>query len=157
MNKQILENLTRQHQALRLLKSLQEEEFTHLCEFRPQSVGGLEFSIQELMRQLMSERKSLKRILVRVNPQVQRIADMRQELGEIWDQVQTLLANIDVLEQHCAKQAEKSYSLALALFDQCSGYLDFFKKELTPKQTAYGRRGVFASAKPAPAMLRGAF
>lgn len=156
MHNEILENLTRQHQALKLLKALQEEEFTHLCEFRPQSVGALEFSIQELMRQLMSERKSLKRILGRMNPEAKRLVDMRETLADIWDQVSQRLQAIDKLEQFCAKQAEKSYSMALALFDQCNGYLDFFKKELAPKQKTYGRKGVYVTSKPAPAMMRGA-
>ncbi len=63
MNKRILENLTRQHKALHVLKHIQEEEFSYLREFKPQSVGALEFSIQELMRQLMVERKCVRRMI----------------------------------------------------------------------------------------------
>ena len=60
MTRRILENLTRQAKALKVLLHLQEEEFAHLSEFRPQSVGALEFSIQELMRQILSERTNVR-------------------------------------------------------------------------------------------------
>lgn len=156
MTRRILENLSRQFQALNLLKFLQEEEFAHLREFRPQSVGALEFSIQELMRQIMAERLDVRRMMNQMNPAASRLADLAEVFGDEWDNARSLLERIDSLEQVCAKQAEKSYTLALALFDQSSGYVDFFKQKLTPNKLSYGPRGVFAKAKPAPAMLRGA-
>lgn len=156
MTQRILENLTRQYQALKVLNMLQEEEFSHLKEFRPQSVGAVEFSIQELMRQIMAERASARRMMNQIDPKAVRLADLAPVFGESWDEARGLLERIDRLEQTCSKQAEKSYSLALALFDQSSGYVDFFKKQLTPTRESYGRRGVFAKTKPAPAMLRGA-
>lgn len=156
MNKRILENLTRQHKALHVLKHIQEEEFSYLREFKPQSVGALEFSIQELMRQLMVERKSVRRMIGEVVPGATRLTQLAEYFGGEWAQVEDLLSKIDALEQICAKQAEKSYALALALFDQSSGYVDFFKQKLTPTKQSYGPRGVFAKTKPAPAMLRGA-
>lgn len=156
MNRRILENLTRQHQALRVLGTLQQEEFAHLKEFRPQSVGAVEFSIQELMRQLMAERLEIKRMVQAIDPQAQRLRHVAGSLGEDWPRVQELLDRIDALEQASAKQAEKSYTLALALFDQSTGYVDLFKKSFTANKPAYGPRGAFQSTKPAPAMLRGA-
>ncbi|WP_243361684.1 flagellar export chaperone FlgN [Fundidesulfovibrio terrae] len=156
MTQRILENLSRQYQALKVLNHLQEEEFTHLKEFRPQSVGALEFSIHELMRQLMVERQDVRRMVREVNPGAARLADLSELFGEQWGKAQALLDQIDRLEQVCAKQAEKSYTLALALYDQSSGYVDFFKDKLTPVKHSYGRQGVFAKTKPAPAMLRGA-
>ncbi|GFK92699.1 hypothetical protein NNJEOMEG_00525 [Fundidesulfovibrio magnetotacticus] len=156
MTKRILENLTRQHQALKVLLFLQEEEFTHLKEFKPQSVGAQEFSIQELMRQLMGERKEVRRLIQAMDPAAKRLKDVAGAFGDRWADAEALLERIDRLEQTCAKQAEKSYSLALALFDQSTTYVDFFKKQLTPKKESYGPKGVFASTKPAPAILRGA-
>lgn len=156
MTKRILENLTRQYQALKVLKFLQEEEFAHLKEFRPQSVGAVEFSVQELMRQIMAERGDIRRMIQAANPSATRLSDLAELFGENWKDVQDLLARIDKLEQFCAKQAEKSYTLALALFDQSTGYVDFFKEQFTPKKESYGRKGVFAQTKPAPAILRGA-
>jgi len=156
MNRRILENLTRQYQALRVLSTLQQEEFAHLKEFRPQSVGALEFSIQELMRQLLAERLDIRRVVQTLNPKAMRLRDVADFLQGIWPEAQALLEKIDGLEQVCAKQAEKSYSLALALYDQSTGYVDLFKKSFTPNKPGYGPRGAFQTTKPAPAMLRGA-
>lgn len=156
MTTRILENLSRQYQALKVLKFLQQEEFAHLKEFRPQSVGAVEFSIQELMRQLMAERTAIRAMVRTLDPAATRLSGVAAHLGADWDAVSGLLAEIDKLEQACAKQAEKSYALALALFDQSTGYVDFFKQQLTPAKQSYGPRGVFAKAKPAPAMVRGA-
>jgi hypothetical protein len=156
MTQRILENLSRQYQALKVLQFLQEEEFAHLKEFRPQSVGALEFSIQELMRQILVERKDARRMMLAVDPSAKRLQDLAAFFGEKWADAKAFLDKIDALEQGCAKQAEKSYSLALALFDQSSGYVDFFTQTLTPKKASYGPRGVFGKVKPAPAMLRGA-
>lgn len=156
MTHRILENLSRQYKALSVLRHLQEEEFAHLREFRPQSVGALEFSIHELMRQIMSERGDVRRMMQEVVPGATRMAQLADYFGDQWEKVRALMTNIDALEQICAKQGEKSYSLALALFDQSSGYVDFFKQQLTPTKQSYGPRGVFAKTKPAPAMLRGA-
>jgi len=156
MTQRILENLSRQYQALKVLHYLQGEEFSHLKEFRPQSVGPLEFSIHELMRQIMAERQDVRRMMRELNPGAMRLSDLAELFGEDWDKAQSLLDQIDRFEQTCAKQAEKSYSLALALYDQSSGYVDFFREKLTPVKTSYGRQGVFAKTKPAPSMLRGA-
>jgi hypothetical protein len=156
MTQRILENLSRQYQALKVLNHLQEEEFAHLKEFRPQSVGALEFSIHELMRQIMAERQDVRRMMRELNPGAANLADLAEVFGGDWAKADDLRERIDRLEQTCAKQAEKSYSLALALYDQSSGYVDFFKEKLTPAKQSYGRQGVFAKAKPAPAMLRGA-
>jgi FlgN protein len=156
MTQRILENLSRQFKALQVLKHLQEEEFSHLKEFRPQSVTALEFSIHELMRQIMVERTNARRMMHSLNPAAARLADVARSFGDEWENIQSLLEKIDGLEQTCAKQAEKSYTLALALFDQSSGYVNFFTEKLTPAKPSYGPRGVFAKTKPNPAMLSGA-
>ncbi len=57
----IEENLVRQNKALMLLSLLLEEEFSRLMKSNPQSVSQIELSIQELMRQIVVERASLRR------------------------------------------------------------------------------------------------
>lgn len=156
MTRRILENLSRQVQALKLLALLQEEEFAHLTEFRPQSVGALEFSIQELMRQLAAERMDMKAMMGGINPAAARLRDLAGHFGQDWEQISSTLDEMGRLEQYCAKQAEKSHMMAQALEQQTEGYLDFLKDQLTPAKQSYGPRGVFAKAKPAPAMMRGA-
>ena len=59
MIERILSNLGRQHGAVRLLEVLLSEEFSHLSERNPGAVASVEFSIQELLRQLAVERRSL--------------------------------------------------------------------------------------------------
>lgn len=156
MKRRIVENIARQLQALKVLKTLQLEEFAHLSEFRPQAVSAVEFSIQELVRQIHAERLDARRLIPQVRLGAARIADLREDFGEKWPVVEDLLARIDALEQFCAKQAEKSYKLALALFDQSGGYIDFFKQKLVPEKGTYGPRGLVGKAKPRPAMVKGA-
>ena len=156
MTRRILENISRQLQALKVLCFLQEEEFAHLKEFRPQAVGALEFSIQELMRQIASERAEVLWLMRAINPAANRLRDLAETFGDEWDKASRILEDIDGLEQACAKQAEKSHALALALDQQSGGYLEFFREKLTPTKLSYGPRGLFAKAKPAPAMMRGA-
>ena len=156
MKRRIVENIARQLQALKVLKALQLEEFAHLSEFRPQSVSAVEFSIQELVRQIHAERVDAKRMIPQIRPGAARIAELREDFGENWPAVEGLLAQVDALEQFCAKQAEKSYRLALALFDQSGGYIDFFKQKLVPEKGTYGPRGLMGKAKPRPAVVRGA-
>jgi hypothetical protein len=60
MTSRIIGNLARQEKALSLLAELQKEEFTHLRVLDPAQVAGLEFSIHELMRQIMRERLELR-------------------------------------------------------------------------------------------------
>ena len=59
MIKGILANLERQLRAVILLRDLLEEEFAQLAARDPGTVASLEFSIQELLRQLGGERRSL--------------------------------------------------------------------------------------------------
>jgi hypothetical protein len=156
MKRRILENLTRQHLALKQLLGLQKEEFAYLTEFHPQSVSKVEFSIQELIRQVQAERLSLKNLLGQVNPGAKRLWDLRESWGRDWDIVKDLLQDIHVTEQACARQADKSHRLAVALLDQSASYVEFFRKQLAPPKAVYGRRGVMASYKPGPAIMKGA-
>lgn len=157
MTRRILENLTRQAQALRVLLLLQKEEFAHLKEFRPQSVGSVEFSIQALMRQIMAERTDIKKMMAAIDPAASRLRELCDVFGDAWQAMSERLDEIDALERSTTSQAEKTYRLALALFDQSTGYVEFFRRELTPKRLTYGPRGVFGQAKPNPALMRGAF
>ena len=156
MTRRILENLSRQLHALKVLALLQEEEFAHLTEFRPQAVGALEFSIQELMRQLTVERLDMKAMMETLDPAASRLRDLAEVFGRDWERMRAILDEMGALEQQCAKQAEKSRMMACALEEQTGAYLDFFKERLVPVKQAYGPRGVFSKAKPAPAMMRGA-
>lgn len=142
----IEENLVRQNKAMLLMYFLLEEEFSRLTQLKPQSVSQLELSIQELMRQVAGERHSLRRMLVRVEPSAKRVRDLLPGLErEAADGLRELLARLDQIEQKCAVQAAKNQQMAMALFDQSKGLLNFMHDQIKPKSTtAYGRSGRFA-------------
>ena len=63
MYTKIRANLFRQVKGLELLHSLLEEEFTSLLERNVEEVSSLEFSIHELMRQLLVERMEIREVM----------------------------------------------------------------------------------------------
>ncbi|OIQ51368.1 FlgN protein [Pseudodesulfovibrio hydrargyri] len=142
----IEENLVRQNKAMLLMLLLLEEEFSRLTQLKPQSVSRVELSIQELMRQVAGERVSLRRLVARVEPSAQRVRDIlpgldEEEAGAITQ----LLKRLDETEQKCGVQAAKNQQLAMALFDQSKGLLDFMHNQIKPKSTTtYGRTARFA-------------
>jgi len=142
----IEENLVRQNKAMLLMFFLLEEEFSRLTQLKPQSVSHVELSIQELMRQVAAERLSLRRMVVRMEPSAQRVRDIlpglsEEETGAILE----LLARLDETEQKCGVQASKNQQLAMALFDQSQGLLNFMHDQIKPKSTTtYGRTARFA-------------
>jgi hypothetical protein len=142
----IEENLVRQNKAMLLMFFLLEEEFSRLTQLKPQSVSQVELSIQELMRQVAVERVSLRRMIVRVEPSAQRVRDILPGLDEEQSRsITELLARLDETEQKCGVQASKNQQMAMALFDQSQGLLNFMHNQIKPKSTtAYARTGRFA-------------
>jgi hypothetical protein len=155
MTKRIHENLSRQYKALKVLQSLQLEEFSHLMGFRAQSVHVVELSIKDLMGQISGERSDMRLMLKSLNPAASALSDIAEIFGQGWEQVRDLLENIDNLDKDCAKLAEKSHILAQSLYDLSSGYVNHFKQKLSPCKQTYGRGGVFSRSRSTPAMLRG--
>ncbi|MGE4423195.1 MAG: flagellar protein FlgN [Pseudodesulfovibrio sp.] len=153
----IEENLVRQNKAMLLMYFLLEEEFSRLTQLKPQSVSQVELSIQELMRQVAAERVSLRRMLVHVEPSAQRVRDILPVLDE--EQVQSiteLLTRLDETEQKCGVQAAKNQQMAMALFDQSKGLLNFMHNQIKPKSTtAYARTGRFAKGVNDARLLNG--
>ncbi|PKN09782.1 MAG: flagellar biosynthesis protein FlgN [Deltaproteobacteria bacterium HGW-Deltaproteobacteria-8] len=142
-------NLSRQVRALELLSSLLEEEFAALMDRRPQDVSVLEISVQNLMRQLVTERMQLRRFISAGYPGLVRLRDVLAELSaEATTQISADLLDLDKVEQLCAMQADKNRQLALALFDQSMEVLTHLHKAIQPNRSdVYGKRGRFA--KPA--------
>lgn len=153
----IEENLVRQNKAAMLLFILLEEEFTRLMSLKPQSVSQIELSIQELMRQIAIERASLRKMIGRIAPEANRVSDLYPQLDEeTRSNFEQLLVMMDETEQKCAIQAGKNNHLAMALFDQSKGLLDFMHQQIKPKNTsAYGRSGRFAKAPSNARLLTG--
>lgn len=158
MIKSIQENLTRQIRALELLSSLLEEEFADLRDRKPQDVSVLELSIQELMRQIAVERRTLRAMIQNAYPGKARVREVAQELNaEDAQALSDQLADMDRAEQVCAIQADKNRQLAMGLYDQSLTLLKRLHQAIEPgKSDMYSRRGRYAkSQQPQVSMFRG--
>jgi len=158
MIQSIQANLSRQIRALELLFDLMEEEFADLCARRPQNVSALEFSIQELMRQIAMERQSLRAIIHAAYPGKKRVREIVQDLdSEDAEKLSEQLKNLDRVEQLCAIQADKNHQLAMGLYDQSLKLLKQLHRAIEPgKSDLYSRRGRFAkSMQPQASVFHG--
>ncbi|OIO05085.1 MAG: hypothetical protein AUJ49_01840 [Desulfovibrionaceae bacterium CG1_02_65_16] len=158
MISRIQENLSRQLHAMELLLSLLEEEFADLCDRKPQEVSALEISIQELMRQIACERKSLRAMISAAYPGKNRVYEVVNGLsGEAAAALNGLLKTLDRTEQLCAIQADKNRQLAMGLYDQSMQLLKRLHQAIEPgKSDLYSRRGRFAkSMQPQASVFHG--
>ncbi|MHC1787948.1 flagellar export chaperone FlgN [Solidesulfovibrio sp.] len=154
----ILANLKRQSAAAALLETLLAEEFSHLSTRDPGAVASVEFSIQELLRQLAVERRSLHALYAALDPAAKRLADVVDRFDPAARELaRSLYATIDRTEQRSARQASNNYAMALGLYDVTKSSLDNLQKLLTPKKAVYGSRGRIASAASAPGLINGRF
>ncbi len=153
----IKENIDRQSKAMLLLSMLLKEEFSLLMNKDPQGVTGVEMVIQELMRQIASERMSLRGLVQKIDPAAKRIKDILSAIAdEHREKVEYLLDIMDTREQECAVQATKNQQLAQALLDQSSSMLDFLHREITPKvNNVYSARGRYQNAAPPATLING--
>lgn len=158
MIKRIIDNLSRQVKAAELLGMLQEEEFSHLKNLDPRMVASVEFSMQELLRQLAGERIDIKKLYQAVSPEIARLTEALPHFPpEERARAEELYRELDRVEQKCARQAENNYKLALGLYDQNRSYLEFIQKQITPKKNVYSANGRFGNAGSNPSFLRGRY
>ena len=157
MIERVTDSLNRQHKALLLLKTLLEEEFSRLTDLEPQTVSSIELSVQELLRQLGRERMLVRGLVGDIQPGAQRV----RELADVVDEdrmarMQDLLAEMDDMEQACARQAAKNQALVLGLYDQSTGLLQVLHDAVQPKsKAAYAKTGRFAQVRPEASLIRG--
>ncbi len=148
----IRDNLTRQARGLELLESLLHEEFEHLKKRDTDSIGSLEFSMHELLRQLADERTDLKKSMH--GTKIKEYAGLLPE--EDGAEVLRLFECIDTAEQRCARQASLNTELSLALLDQSHNLMAFLHDQIAPKpQLVYGAKGRFAAPRPTAALING--
>lgn len=151
------ENLVRQNKAMMLLSLLLEEEFSRLMQSKPQSVSQIELAIQELMRQIAAERYSLRGLIGKHTPGAQRVSELFATMDESTrENFDGLLQMMDDTEQKCAQQAGKNNEMAMALFDQSKGLLEFMHDQIKPKNdTAYAATGRYGQASTGARLLNG--
>jgi hypothetical protein len=154
----ILESLKRQERALALLAELLTEEFSLLARREATSVSSLEFSIQELLRQMAAERTSLQRIYAVMAPSAKRLVDVLDLFApEDQARAQGLLIAIERVEKRCSTLSTRNYQMALGLYDMTKSCLGHLQSHLVPKKSVYGSRGRLGSATPAPGRINGRF
>ncbi|MBQ3058817.1 MAG: flagellar export chaperone FlgN [Desulfovibrio sp.] len=149
----IYESLFRQDKALTLLAHLLAEEYHILLDRDTATVAQLEFSIQELVRQLAVEKTFIIDLLK--GCRVMDYADsLSQEEGQA---LRGLFASIDNNEQQASRQASRNAQLSLALLDQSSRNLHAITSQVTPATgEIYCRRGDMCRAgHPEAAILSG--
>ena len=152
MYAKIRANLFRQLKGLELLHHLLEEEFACLLERNVEEISALEFSIHELMRQLLNERMEIKGIMNGVK--ISEYADMLPlEDGQA---MRTLMHDVLDHEQICSRQAGLNSTLAFGLLDQGQELLDLLYSSAVPKQAdTYGASGGMQTTKPRAALISG--
>jgi hypothetical protein len=152
----ILSNLERQLRAVELLEILQKEEFSYLAARDPSGVATVEFSLQELLRQLAAERRSLHRIYAELKPGASRLSEVINGFDpSSRERAESLYKTIDVVEKRCATQASRNYAMALGLYDVAKNSMNHLQKLLIPKKGVYGATGRVASATPGPGLING--
>lgn len=138
MQKLIRESLFRQDKALALLCELLEEEYRILLSRNTDGVAALEFSIQELIRQIAVEKTLVIRTLDGVRVSEYAAALPEEESMELL----TLFASVDAGEQQVSRQASRNAQLSLALLDQSTRTLQALTSQASPPRAGvYGRKG----------------
>lgn len=156
MLERIHANLARQNKALDLLLTLLEEEFTLLRDRQAPEISRIEFSIQELLRQIAAERAALRVLVAAAEPGARRLAALLPGLpaGEA-AALTAALRQADRAEQACAVQAEKNTIMAQALAEQSRSLLDYLHREIQPKQAnTYSGRGRYSAHRPGASILQ---
>ena len=146
-------SLIRQSKALALLCELMEEEYQTLLGHNTDAVVALEFSIQELIRQLAAEKATIMKALAGVRAKEYAASLPQAEGAALLD----LLTVIDRAEQEAARQATRNSQLSLALLDQSSRTLVALTSQvMPPKAETYGRRsGMRPHGHPEAALISG--
>lgn len=140
MHQMIYESLIRQDKALGLLRELLEEEYGILLSRDTNGVISLEFSIQELIRQIAVEKALVIRSL-----NGERVLDYAHSLpGEDSVLFEQLFRSVDAGEQAVSRQASRNAQLSLALLDQSTRNLQALTNQFVPPLSetgVYGRSG----------------
>jgi hypothetical protein len=159
MIERIKESLARQEKGLELLGQLLREEYSHLLNRNPQQVGGVEFSIQELLRQLAVEREGLGACVRVLGGQDARLSGLIESMSPLVAQTfRALLERIERSEQACAVQAGMNAETAIGLAEQNRDLVTFLQAEILPKsESTYSRNGRWQKESAAPAVVRGRF
>ncbi|WP_457570524.1 flagellar export chaperone FlgN [Desulfovulcanus sp.] len=155
VEKRIEEILKRQKMGLFMLETLLQEEFAALRSRDTSKVSSLEFSIQELTRQLMNEKRELKRTLGEAGYNSLK-EFVLQTKGDVQQDLISLVRSMREYEQCCAVQAEQNAELAEALAEQAGKLVKFLHEQLMPKtRQTYSPKGKWHQQTIRASLVRG--
>lgn len=138
MYQNIYDSLSRQHKALQLLENLLQEEYAILQSRDTNAIAALQFSIQELIRQIAVEKSSI--VTELAGTRVLDYASMLPE--EQGNALRAVFQLVDDAEQQTARQASRNAQFSLALLDQSSRNLLALTSHVLPHRLeTYGRHG----------------
>jgi len=148
----IIASLQRQEKGLELLLELLVQEYRTICERKMTLVSHQEFSIQELIRQLVEEKEFVIRLLKGVS--IAKYAEEQPLAGK--ETLLTLLKRLDSAEQQTSRQAARNSQLVLALLDQNDKSMQTLFKEAVPAVSlVYGRHGAMHPIPSQGALISG--
>ena len=154
MYQNIYDSLSRQHKALQLLEGLLQEEYAVLRQRDTNAIAALQFSIQELIRQIAVEKSSI--VAELAGTRVLDYASMLPE--EQGDALRAVYRQVDDAEQETARQASRNAQFSLALLDQSSRNLLALTSHVVPHRLeTYSRHGEMNTLRrhPQAAILSG--
>jgi flagellar biosynthesis/type III secretory pathway chaperone len=157
MQKVILQSLARQAKGLELLGTLLDQELRLLKTDAPQAVAGLEFSIQELLRQIASEKACVAWCMRKMGVEAAKLAGVKDRFAHDHRvRLEELLADIDKQQQECARKAAMNAEIAKALQEQSNSLLSFFRQQVIPKsQHTYSPKGRWATKTRTATLISG--
>lgn len=149
--------LDRQEKGLTLLNMLQRQEFSFLKDRDPDNVFQIEFSIQELLRQIAVEWDGIKEMVCTMAGKATGLRMFIQGLDDaLGRKLQAQVERIGTIEKRCAAQATMNADMAVALVDQGQGILDFLCKELNPTcRNTYSAKGRWNNERGGPGLIKG--
>ena len=150
-----LGSLVRQARGTELLCTLLREEHALLRQGQPDTVAGLEISIQDLIRQLVREREFLAERLHLAG--FEKLAGFLDGLGEAERKVfETWRARVIAGEQESARQATINADLAMALWKQSGSLLTHFQNRVAPRErNTYTAKGRWQDRTATATLVRG--
>jgi len=139
----IMAGLKRQKLALKLLFLLLQEEYAALMNNQPDKVSSLEFSLQELVRQMIREKEDVINAVQEAG--FEGLGDYISSLDKKSAQKHMDLMNqLQDEEKKMALQAVKNATMAKALSDQSTALAREFFQQVSPRKpdtySADGRR-----------------
>ncbi len=132
--KNIAASLDRQYKGLKLLAFLLEKEFLLLTSSKPHEISRLQFSIQELLRQLVAERESVHFRLREIQPKAAMVRDILHTFPvTLRCLLEDLVQHIRQEEKTCRRLAARNTTIAQGLAEQTQSLLTFLHEQVSPR------------------------